>query len=47
MQAATEATRAAMQAIAVAREESTQNVGLKLGRPMMKQPTFNWEAEDK
>ena len=42
-----EATRAAIQAMAVAIAERTQNVGLRLGAPMMKQPTFNWKAEDK
>ena len=42
-----EATRAAIQATAVARAERTQNVEPRLGRPMMKQPTFNWEAENK
>ena len=39
-------TRAVIQAIAVARAEGTQNVGPRLGRHMMKQLTFNWEAED-
>ena len=43
-----EATRVAIQAMAVAaieRYEST--AGPKIGRPAMKQPTFNWEADDK
>ena len=40
-------TRAAIQAMAPAGAERTQNVGPRLGRQMMKQPTFNWEAEDK
>ena len=31
----------------VARAERTQNVGPRLGGPMMKQPTFNWKAEEK
>ena len=45
-----EAARAAVQAISVTgvenntRYEGTQNVGPKMGRLMMKQPTFNWEA---
>ena len=42
-----ETTRAAVQAMAMARAERTQNVRPRLGRPMMKQPTFNREAEDK
>ena len=33
--------------MAVARAAKTKNVGPRLGRPMIKQPTFNWEAEDK
>ena len=33
--------------MAASRAERTQNVGPRLGRPLMKQPTFNWEAEDK
>ena len=33
--------------MAVARVERTQNAGPKLGGPMTKQPTFNWEAENK
>ena len=47
VQAVAEATRAPIQAMAVARAERTQNVGPRLGRAMMKHPTFNWEAEDK
>ena len=31
----------------MARLEGTQNAGPRLGGPMMKQPTFNWEAEGK
>ena len=27
--------------------ERIQNIGPRLGRPIMKQPTFNWEAGDK
>ena len=46
MQAVGEATRAAIQAMAVARAERTQNVGPRVGRSMMKQPTFNWEVKD-
>ena len=29
------------------RQGGTQNAGPKIGGPMMKQPTFNWEAGDK
>ena len=29
------------------RQERTQNAGPKIGRHRMKQPTFNWEGEDK
>ena len=47
MQAVAEATRAAIQAMAVAGAERTQNAGPRVGRPVMKQPTFNWEAGDK
>ena len=46
-QAVAEATRAAIKAMAAARAERTQNARLILGRLAMKQPTFNWEADDK
>ena len=46
-QAVAAVTRAARQAMTVARAERTQNAGPRLGRPTMKQPTFNREAEDK
>ena len=52
-QTAAEAARPVVQAMAVAgaenspRQEGTLNVGPKIGRPRMKQPTLNWEAEDK
>ena len=48
-----EAARVAGQAMVVARAENstrherTQNAGPRIGRPMMKQPTFNWKAKDK
>ena len=51
--AVAEAARVAVQAMAAAeaqdstRHEGTQNVGPKIGRVMLKQPTFNWEEEDK
>ena len=47
VQAVAEERRAPIQAMAVAGAERTQNAGPRLGRPMMKQPTFNWEGEDK
>ena len=52
MQAAAEAARVAVQATVAAgaensiRHEGTQSVGPKTAGPMMKQLTFNWEAED-
>ena len=48
-----EPARAAVHDMAVARAENitrhkvTQNMGPKIGRPLMKHPTFIWEAEDK
>ena len=39
-----EATRAAIQTVA---ERAQSTAGPKIGGPAMKQPTFNWEAEDK
>ena len=42
------ATRPAIQAMTAATTERPQNTaGPKIGRPAMKQPTFNWEADDK
>ena len=46
--AVAEATRVAIQVMAAAVTERPQNMaGPKIGRPAMKQPTFNWETEDK
>ena len=46
--AVTEATKAAIQAMAAAVAERPQSIaGPKLGRPAMKQPSFNWGADDK
>ena len=46
--AVAEVTRAVIQAMAVATAEQPQSTtGPKLGGPAMKQPTFNWESEDK
>ena len=44
-----EVTRAAIQAMAVATVEKNIKCETQTWqtRPMMKQPTFNWEAEDK
>ena len=43
-----EATSAAIQVMAAAMAESPQSIAPpKLGRPAMKQPSFNWEADDK
>ena len=45
--AVAEATRGIIQNMDVARAERTQNTGPRLDGPMLKQPAFNWEAEDK
>ena len=46
--AVAEATRTAIQAMAAAASERPKNMaGPKIGGPAMKQPTFNWEVEDK
>ena len=47
VQAMAEETRPPIQAMAVAGAERTQNAGSRLGGPMIKQTTFNLEAEDK
>ena len=47
LHAAAEAARATIQATAATRAERIQNVGPRLGGTKMKQPAFNWEAEDK
>ena len=44
VQSVAEATRMAIQAMAVVRAERTQNVGPKLDRPIMRQLTFNWSS---
>ena len=43
----TKATGVAIQAMAATTTERPQNAGPKIGRPVMKQPNFNWEADDK
>ena len=48
-QIATGKARAAVQAIAMASAENnqrTQNAGLKMGGPLMRQPMFNWTSTD-
>ena len=46
--AVAEVTRVAIQAMTAATAERPQSLaGPKIGRPAMKQPTFNWEADDK
>ena len=46
--AVAEATRVAIQTMAEARVEKTSDmVGPKIGSPTMKQPTFDWDSEDK
>ena len=46
--AVAEVTKAVIQAMAAATAERQQSVaGSKIGRPAMKQPSFNWEADDK
>ena len=45
--AVAEAMRVAIQAMAATISERPQSVaGPKIGRPAMKQSTFNWEMED-
>ena len=46
--AVAEATRVALQTMAEAQVERTQNAAEpKLGGPALKQPTFDWEVPDK
>ena len=46
--AVAEATRVAIQTMLEAHVERMQDIlGLKRGSPAMKQPTFDWNAEDK
>ena len=42
-----EAVRMTIQAMDAAGAKRTQNEGPRLDRPIMKQPTLNWVAEDK
>ena len=49
-QAAIEAARVVVQAMAIVRthrNDRMQNAVSKIGRAIMRQPTFNWEEEDK
>ena len=46
--AVAEVTRTAIQAMAADMVERPHSVaGPRIGRPAMKQPSFNWEADDK
>ena len=46
--AVAEATRIALQTMAEVQVERMQNrSGLKVGSPTMKQPTFDWNVQDK
>ena len=48
VKAVAETMRAAIQAMAEAAAEWPQGMaGPKIGSPAMKQPTFNWDTEDK
>ena len=47
VQAVVEETTVAIQVMTVNGVERTQNVGPKLGRPIMRQLTFNWSFTDK
>ena len=48
-QVASEVIRAVIQAITAANMENStrQSMGPKVSGPMMKQPTFSWDMEDK
>ena len=46
-QAVAQATKAAIQAMAVAGPERTQNAGPKLGMSIMKQLIFHWSSTEK
>ena len=41
------AARVAIQTMSVYSAARTENVGLRMNRPIMKQPTFNWSSKDK
>ena len=47
VQVIAEATRAAIQTMATAVMARQENPGTKMSGPILKQPTFNWKAEDK
>ena len=47
MQAVAEAARMAIQTMAVAGTSRQDNVGLKMSGSIIKQPSFNWSANDK
>ena len=47
VQAVPKGARVAIQAMTTAKSERSQNIGPKLGRPIMKQLKFNWNSTDK
>ena len=47
VQAVAKVARVAIEAMTVAEAERSQNAGPKLGGPIMKQLTFNWNFTDK
>ena len=46
-QAVAKAARAAIQTMSAADTARAENVGPRMSRPIMKQPTFDWSAKDK
>ena len=46
-QAVAETTRVATQTMASTGMARQENAGIKMSGPILKQPTFNWRAEDK
>ena len=46
-QAVAEATRVAIQTMATTGMARQENAEIKMSRPILKQPTFNWRAKDK
>ena len=47
VQGVAEAKRAAFQTMASTGMARQKNAGIKMGGPILKQPTFNWIDEDK
>ena len=46
-QAVAEATGVVTQTMSMASAARTENVGPRMSRPIMRQPTFNWSSKDK